>query len=490
MHAVASSREVTPEEAKAELWRRGELSWKLYDCQKPVYDAVRAGDGITWINEIGRQVGKSIIDGVVLLEEGLRGKNRQLLYAAPTGVMVNDIFVPNLRILCEDAPEDIRPIIKGNKVLFPSTGSVIKMAGCEDELKADRLRGPFCHFAVVDEAGFIPILDYVLKSVIGPQLLTTRPDSRMLISSTPSRKPGHPFTILADKAEEMGTYCHRSIYDSTVNGTPEKIEDFKALCGDGDPRVGEQTEEWKVEYEAQRAEFGDRSIIPEFGAAREFIVQPVVPPEYYEPYVGMDLGDSPSLTAILFGYWDFKEAMLCIQRAVTLDRPTTADIALAVSTGETELWAADIARWKEERPFHDRVGLIRRVTDIDHRLIADMSQDHGLLWSPARKDNRDAAINRVRMDVGSHRMRIDPEGGKPLISHLKAGSWNKRRTDFEFQKGFGHFDCIPALVYLRRHIVEQSNPWPTAAQQAGPDQMVTRRERRNQGTEALEDLFR
>lgn len=463
--SVAAPQTITPEAAKAELWRRGKLAWKLFDCQRSVYDAYTTCLALIVVWEISRRFGKSFLIAIILLEYGIQNPGSVMHYAAPTGKMVRNIFLPNLRVILEDCPEDMRPRIKVSEgvVEFPN-GSVIHMAGCEDELKADRLRGTKSHLFVLDEAGFIPCLKYVVTAIAGPQLLTT--GGRMLVPSTPPTSPGHHFTELAIRAEANAAYQHRTIYDSSVNGTPEKIAEFMDMCG------GEDTDEWQREYLARRVIDQQRAVVPEFSEAKGEVVVDREPPAYFDTYVSMDVGWAPSLTVVLFALWDMERAELYVQDELVLSKMTTDDLAVGVKATEAELWGGYFARVKAERPFDEEAAEVyTRVSDIDLRLIHDMANLHGLDFSPAVKDDKDTAINAVRLGFRKRKIKIHPRC-TTLIAHLEAGVWNKRRTQYEFVDGFGHFDAIDALIYLRRHIDESHNPHPHHATGRGEGYFV------------------
>ena len=153
------------------------------------------------VAKIARRWGKTRTCCVLAIESALRGPNRRILYAAQTGAAVKEFVSPHFAELAADAPEHLRPVLVANEVRFPN-GSRIVLQGCDDQLKADRLRGPAAHDAFVDEGGFIPVLGYVVRDVIRPQLATT--GGKMLIASSPPESADHPFEVFALEAESAG----------------------------------------------------------------------------------------------------------------------------------------------------------------------------------------------------------------------------------------------------------------------------------------------
>jgi hypothetical protein len=104
--------------------------------------------------------------------------------------------------------------------------------------------------------------------------------------------------------------------------------------------------------------------------------------------------------------------------------------------------------------------------DVNLGLQQDLQQLHGLTFLTTRKDNKEGAINEMKMWIAQGRVKIH-ERCKHLIYHLEFGQWNKHRTDFtrlpdtpdKKIKG-GHVDTIPALYYLIRNIHTYRNPFP------------------------------
>ena len=109
------------------------------------------------------------------------------------------------------APPELRPELVGDEVRFKN-GSRIVFAACEDRAKAERLRGPKSHKIIVDEAGFIPVLKYVVNSVLLFQLAGT--GGKLLMGSSPPDSPAHPFVEFYRSAESAGAAMTGNISSS------------------------------------------------------------------------------------------------------------------------------------------------------------------------------------------------------------------------------------------------------------------------------------
>lgn len=462
-------------------WRAGNLSYKLREYQVAVYHQIKAalwgtGDYETgtgphrrFVLEIHRRFGKSFLCAVIACELCAVRPGARVYWAAETQVQVSRFLLPLLRAVTADCPPDLKPRwVRDEGVLRWPNGSEILISGVEDEAKCDRLRGDGCHLFIVDEAGSLDTLSYLLSSVVLWMLASH--GGKLLIPSTPARTPGHPFTNVCVRAESgEGGFAHRDVYQSGFSA--ELLEELATEVG------GMDTAAWKREALALRVVDAERAIIPEFsedgaydeivlplcvtcghhydeherGAVRCEFVWAVTAPKYRDRYTSTDFGWSPDLTFIAAGYWDFLDTMLVIEGERELSKPTTIDIAGAMVELESELWGT-------EQPY-------RRVADVDLQILCDLEALHGITVEATAKDDKDAAINDVRVRTKRRKLRIHPRC-KKLIAQLKAGIWDKpkkssaRRT-FARLDGFGHFDGIDALVYLHRNIDHTNNPYPS-----------------------------
>jgi hypothetical protein len=207
-------------------------------------------------------------------------------------------------------------------------------------------------------------------------------------------------------------------------------------------------------------------VIPEFtpeAKAKIVLRRPV--PVMCHKYVAMDPGFNDR-TGLLFGYHDFRAGKLVIQKALLLHKASTSDIAKAIVDTEYALWA-------EDRP-------LLRVSDVDPRLLADLYERHGLVFSPSQKQDALGAVNLVRTMVRNEEISIDPDCAL-LIHQLENTIWNTKATDFERTKE-GHGDLIAALKYLCRSVNFRLNPFPAGFRgEGGRDGNEFRSPRRRPG---------
>jgi hypothetical protein len=436
---------VTPQEAREIAWRSGVAPYALMTTvQEDMhvgYASSRDARVKKFLVNCSRRLGKSFWLCLEASVHCLTTPNAVVRYAAPTGAMVEEIIHPHIRVIFEDAPEELVPKWDGrrSRYVFPSTGAQWSIAGCEDRKKADRLRGTAATLCIVDEGGFIPILDYVVDSVLMPQLMTT--DGNMLIASTPPETPAHPFRTYCIEAQTRGSYTHKTIDDATH--IPERVrEEYINEAG------GRASSKARREYFAEFVVDESSAVIPEWNADVEAECVrdwPVAP--YRDFYVSMDLGYT-DLTVALFGWWDFARTKYVIEDELVLERPTSLRIADGVKAKELERWG------EHARPL--------RYSDTDMIVLADLSLVHRLPFAPTAKDDKEGAINAVRLAVQRRELVIHPRC-TTLLTHLRHAIWNRSRSDFERSDGLGHFDAIDALVYFVRNVNRLRNPYPELA---------------------------
>ena len=211
---------------KQELWRRGEISWKLRPDQLSVADEMERSEAATWVNEMARKYGKSYL-GIWRQQKVLNQSpaGSRYVYGSSTYKALLEFILPVIHEFYDDCPDDMRPAYSEKTChLERPDGSWTHFFGADDIESANRGRGPKAVEAGFDEAGFCPVLGYVIRSVFRPSLMLT-PGAKTILYSSPAAEADHEFTVMAEVAEANGSYAHRTIYDNPML-TPEQIERF------------------------------------------------------------------------------------------------------------------------------------------------------------------------------------------------------------------------------------------------------------------------
>lgn len=479
-----AKKKLTKDSAIEQLWRLGELKWKLKGKQKDIYDHFKnSSDGITACL-IGRQFGKSHTLLVLANECCVKNPGTIIKYACPEQRMVERILKPRMKKIIEDCPEDLKPEWKTQeKIWLYPNGSEIQISGCNAG-HYDALRGGTSHICIVDESAFIDSLEEVVFSVLAPTTDTT--NGVIWLASTPNDKdPTHDFhEFFVFPLQAQNKLLKFTLYDSPML-TPEKINKIinRYPGKDANPK-------FRCEYLCEIPKSSESTVVPEFTLVKnEIVFEDIVVPYCRDYYVGMDVGFR-DLTVVLFGYYDFTNAKLIILDELVMNGPEMT----------TESLAREI-KHKEELRFFDKEmeELIKpylRISDNDLKLLNDLNRLHDLQFMATAKDNREAAINMLRLWVSNKRIQIHSRC-KHLIYHLENAQWDKNRDKFRQLKDSpngevrgGHADALAACYYLVRNINEFKNPYPhDFGQLKGSNVWKSKNNPFDKVTEAMHQIF-
>jgi hypothetical protein len=433
--------EITPQQAREILWRKGKITDFLLDAnQKILRDQIKNKKRRTHVAVFARQMGKSYGALAIAIEELLSRKNITICYVTPRLKQGKKIVKNNLDEILKSCPQDMKPKFDrdSSSYIFPSTKSKLELYGFNAE-EIESARGPKAHMIIVDECGFMNDLKYGLRSVLYPKLNTTR--GPMILVSTLPKSQGHEYWDLVKKAEFDEVLIKKNIYDCP-RYTKEDIDTFAEEVG------GYESVDFKREYLNIMITDEDHAVIPEAtDEALARIVKQYQRPAYFDPYVSMDIGVK-DLTGVLYAYYDFITGKIVIEDEATFKGKsfTTANLAISIKKTEEYLWGL-------KKPF-------LRVSDNNNLiLLNDLNIDHGISFIPTAKDNKHAWINQIRILIAEERIIINPKC-KQLIFHLKNATWNRNKTEYERSLDGGHYDLIDSLAYLIRNIAYARNPYP------------------------------
>lgn len=447
--------------AKYETWRRGSLYYLLHATQRKIYDRIAASKSPQHFLCCSRRLGKTFLLTVLAFEAALRKPGARVLYLAPWAKDANDIFAEATARILPDCPQEFKPEYSTQSKTFVfRNGSVIRVRGTNGET-ADSLRGGSADLVILDEAGKMDSLAYVVDSVVTPMTLTT--DGSVILATTPAVTPAHDSKKICDQAFAKGHGHEFTLLDAPHLSTEQKtralesaheaLEDIpRILTGELMPKGTTALREYFCKWVTDSGS----AVVPEFDAkARSECVIGVPRPPYFDAYVAMDPGMVDN-TGIIFGYWDIREQRLVIERTWKEPQAGTPEIAKAIRDTEQRLWG-------DVQPY-------MRISDIDKRLIADLIRSFGLPFVQAWKPRSHGAVWHMRQMVKSRQIIILPEAGPDLPRQLENATWNTRGTDMERDESEdsidGHYDLVAALKYLCLMIVKDHNPYP--AGYAGP----------------------
>lgn len=461
----------------------------MYDAIYASHGTVRSAAERIYCLDVSRQSGKDFLMSVLAIEQCLRQRRQlRIPYGCPTKETVHDLLVPTMFQIFQDCPPELLPteIKKGtfrttaHRLSWP-WGAQIVLVGVD--LHPDWLRGPASEIFFMTEPGFIDGLEGLMSGILLPQMLTY-PQGWGVMASTPPESPGHPWSqkYIPD-AKRRNMYAKRTIYDCP-RFDEHQVNGFKKEYGNG------TTTRWRREYLCEHIIESTLAVCPEFTPIKEqVVVDSYEIPAWRDTFVSIDPGFSHA-TGGVFGFPDFERGYFVVEGDFAVQRRNSREVARLIYAREWQLWGREPVKpsnltaeaWRDElaliqAEFYPGLPVLAnpvksnrdtgastrttlRVSDTDSRLIADMSSEHGIGISPADKDDSDAALNAFRIALQGLRYRVHSRCVN-LIEHLEQATWNKGRTKFAESAGGGHFDCIPAMVYLnRKSQMFTHNPFP------------------------------
>lgn len=391
-----------------------------------------------YILHCSRRLGKTFLLCVLASVVCLSKSNAQVRYASVTQKSVRNMIKPIFKKIFSAYKPKFRP--KWNSVegayIFPN-GSMIHVAGVNNGHEDD-LRGTDADLAIVDEGGFVDNLEYLVESVLVPQLINT--GGKLLIASSSPLSPAHEFAEYIHAAKAGDYYSSFDIFSSGYS--QELVAEFMKEAG------GSETTTWRREYLNELIVDSEFAIVPEVNGY-DFTVKK--PPEHYSvyhKYVSMDLGVLNDLNFSVFGYYDFLRGKLVIEDEHFIKGPEMTTPLL-----HREIAAIEKRLWNAQTPY-------KRVADNNNPLLLlDLGSIHNMYFNSTDKDNLHAMVNELRVWFKNGRIEIS-EKCKMLINTMKYAVWDTNRQKFGRSKVYGHYDGLAALMYMVRNIDQTTNPIP------------------------------
>jgi hypothetical protein len=410
----------------------------LFDLLKPVQKSMfrkfYSNNNRKSVVHCSRRLGKTYLLCVIALITAINKSNAQIRYASVTQKAVRKMIHPIFKELHMNIPEEFRGKFNSQEGAYVyQNGSMVHVAGVNNG-HSDDLRGTAADLCLVDEASFVDDLQYLVESVLMPQLLTV-PDSKLIMASSSPLTPAHEFANYIQQAELNKSYYAYNIHEGGY--TPELVAEFCKEAG------GALTTTWRREYMNELIVDEQMSIIPEWSDKYISEYKPTRYDKFYHRYEAMDIGVRDK-TVVLFGHYDFMKATLIITNEIDISGPETTTKAIA-----------DLIKSKRT------VEPYRAVADNNNLLLLnDLSLHFQIEYYATNKDTLPAMVNELRLLVDAGRLQVSPNC-KQTIGCLKYGVYqDDKRKMFGRSSSYGHYDALAALIYLVRNLDIQTNPIP------------------------------
>jgi hypothetical protein len=453
-----------------EAWRHPAVCDKLQRAWlRRVRRAVNSGTRTSFVQRWGRQVGKSWACIAFALCEMQRRPGIIVRYAALTGKSCAAIVVPTFEALRATMPDDVRPVLSEQKgTITAPNGSTMVFAGTDNE-QFDRLRGPKAHLIMLDESAFYADLEAVERALL-PQLNTT--NGLTLYFSSPPESSAHPWVQRDAAAQARGNWSRATIYDSP-RYSPEAVAAIERAEAE---RLGltvealKTTTYWRREFEALIVTEEQRAALPAWTdeAAAE-LVGDWVRPEYFDGYVGADVGRWGDPHFGFLGYHDPATNTFTVEHELEMRSAPThiGGFVDEMRRLEREAWGVnrwegtlygvtreDIAQWPEHLRYLFDEGAPRqpylRVGDDDARLVIDVRATHGYGVVPAQKADKYKAVDDLNQRIRERRWRVHRRCVR-TIEQYRSTLWNRSRSEWERTER-DHGDAVDVSLYVQRAI--------------------------------------
>jgi hypothetical protein len=431
------------DEIYKELYLRGELSWLLYEHQKPIYHKIREvliSNNLSknsYVIECSRQFGKSFTMLLIAAEECLRKEKQTIVYLAPIKGQANEAIRCSIDVIFSKCPQFLIPKYDGSSISFIN-GSKVRVAGTDNK-NYQNLRGGKAHLALLDEAGFMNDLDNGVLPAVQPMLKTT--GGRMIFASTPPDTLTHPFIDILREHDETGDIAKFTIWDDK-SLTPETLERIIQSC------KGKHTTRFRREFECQRIVESSLQVVPEMSNAAD-LLRPVEQDrfhQYHYKYVVLDTGIRDQ-TAAIFAHYNYETRKIVVEDCLSLlgEDYSTDKLSVEIKRKVNQLWPG-----QEPNYFADCNNLI---------VINDLNTIYKLPFVPTSKGRLDEMVGKLRDFVADKRILFMPAAEEAFYCATYA-LWDKNKNQFARSTKYGHYDLLAALIYLVRNVNTENDPRP------------------------------
>lgn len=441
-------------EAKAELWRRGNLEHLLLKGgQEYAYGRFQAwrdenqGDSGPGVLHCHRGLGKTALMCLLGLEEALQYPGALVRIGGPTLKEIRSAAEPSLMMFMRQRPADVEvdEVQDGYRVFNPWTMdpgqfSDLTLFGCREF--GDSERGLRATWIGLDEVRNLEDAEYVIESVLRPMFAHRLGSKRrfMLLSGTSPDYEAHAFWKYVDRAATAGSLAEIPFTEN---------EDFKHRSqAELESIFGpEGSVSWGREGLCKRCADENLLVLPSYTRNKDRIKVAPERPEHYHPYTFGDVGFVDA-AAFLFCYIDHSRQKLVVVDEICKSSLGSDEMVRQIRDLEYSLFGqsihfASIRRWADATP--------RELDDFRHS---------GLYFQAARKgeDKWDKWAGLAKLESAFHNNRIEIHPRcKSLHHQLSNAIKNEKHDDLLqiTQRGnqdpnapiLGHFDALWALCY-------------------------------------------
>ena len=466
-----SNDEISEREIREFLWSEGDLSYKLDPLQISISEQVRRN--WTAHKKIGvlsaRQLGKSFWAVTFALEFLIRNPNSIARVIAPTKDKSEEIVEDNLNVVLRDAPPGFINRLSAKNRWHLFNGSSLRLGALERQY-VNKSRGGNAKLIIYEECGFVTGDDftYGVDSVIGPQLIRSK--GHEIFVSSPSDQPDHPLhTVIAPACE-----AHNTLFNFMVFQSPS-ISDSALIEAAG--RTGTILEVPFVQEIRHRVTGPEKMTAPQVvqvanqrginftdGFMREFMAMVIRPstlmviPVFHEAATVLDF-DVPHVckwqVVVDWGGVRDKTVAFLMTYEFNSDTDMVWEEKVWDENTGTDVIVQGLKEWDAFLCKGERSNVPPRWADVPGQLQVDLLNmfDYQVQLPP--KQDWLGAVNTMAARFATKKVKIRKRC-KFLVGSIKAGMFNKTKTDFARSIEWGHMDALAALMYGIRCLNRES----------------------------------
>jgi hypothetical protein len=418
---------------KGELWRQGDLRYKLWVQQEPIYAAIRALP--RHVNEAvalcARQFGKSHLGVTLAVEDCIRFPNRCIMIVGPTYEQTRDIVAPRLELVARDAPTGMVSRLKSEKKWRVGDSELV-IGGFD--VNSSSQRGKTVQNVYIEEVVDAKPDSFMesMRSDLGPAL-THSDAGKMIYLTTLPKIPDHPFIIETLPRADLNGALYVYTIDDNKALTPEQYQACVDRAG------GRDSDDFKREYLCLLVRDRNIVVIPDFDEALH--VSEVDLPLEYKPGIWIDWGGVRDKTVALLVTHDFYNDMDLYWDEIAWPSNTPTE---TIVRDLRKQWGADFPG----APY---------IIDAPGQLLVDLKETHGITSQLPAKGDWKASINQLAVRFAQKKVKIHPRC-KLLRQTCRSGTFNDQKTDFSRTESLGHCDAIAAAMYANRGL-DRSSPY-------------------------------
>ena len=427
----------TVDDLVAYAWRRGTLSYKLWDQQLPIYESIRGlpphTDPVVIL--CARQFGKSVLGALLAVEDCLRHDEVAVLIVGPSIEQTVGIVNQSLQVIQKDAPEGLIKRAKAESQWYIGSSELI--IGGFDVRMASRKRGRRLHRIYLEELVDSHPDDYeeALRSDLGPAL-THSTDGSMISLSTLPRIGDHPFITKTIPQAKLNNAFYSYTIDDNKALSQQQYDACVKRCG------GRDTIAFRREYLNEVIRDPSIVVVPTFNKATH-VAQFEAPLET-KWNVMIDWGGVRDKTAALLMTYSFMDDVDIVWQEKVWGPNTSTDRIVE-----------ELRQWERE------YEITARIADVPGQLAVDLNQSFGYYVVSPQKSDWQSSVNQMVARFAQDKVRVHKRCQFTTLS-LESGVLNRNKNDFDRSEALGHCDALAALMYGLR-CLDRTSPWGKVA---------------------------